>query len=182
MANNDETTPAAGKGRATPKRKEREAANVRPLVLDQKADAKKRHAEAKKRRDREYEAMRTGDERGMPSNHAGRERRYVRDIIDARTTIGEFMLPISMIAFAVMMFAGNYPRVTDVAALAFTVILVALVIESTVLIRSIKRRVIEKFGANKVPPGLTFYALTRILQVRRLRMPKPVVERGAHPS
>ena len=74
-----------GKGRPTPKRKEREAAHKRPLVLDRKRDAARRRVERNLRFEREQKAMASGDERYMPAQHAGAPRRFARDSVDSRS-------------------------------------------------------------------------------------------------
>lgn len=106
MPHANETPKPTGKGHATPSRREQEALRKRPLVLDRKADAARIREERRAQLDREHKAMMTGDERNMPSMHAGAPRRFARDFIDARTTIGEFLLPASFIALLSMMFLG----------------------------------------------------------------------------
>ena len=86
MTDSADTSPATGKGRATPSRKEREAANKRPLVAKRtktkitKEDRRKRANERLVAR-QGYEA---GDERYMPARDKGAQRRFVRDFVDAR--------------------------------------------------------------------------------------------------
>lgn len=170
------------KGKPTPKRKEREAAHKRPLVMDMKTDAKARRERAKAQREKEYAAMRTGNERDLPVNHQGPARRFARDFIDSRLTIGEFMLPVSMLAFLVLWFGGAFEALVNIIALVFMVTLVGLFIESIVLLRKMKRLAVEKFGAKNVPSGYVFYGLTRLLQFRRLRMPRARVKIGERPD
>ena len=59
--------PTAGKGHATPKRKDAQEQNLRPLVpKDRKASAKAAKARQREKENAEYEAMRTGDINHMP--------------------------------------------------------------------------------------------------------------------
>jgi len=176
-----ETPKPTGKGRPTPTRKEREAARKRPIVLDRKADLARRRAERKVQLDREYQAMQTGDERYMPAQHAGAPRRYARDFIDSRITVAEFLLPISVVALLSMMFLSNYPDIVTIMSLTVLLTMIAGGIEAAILVRRIKKRAIEKYGEEKLPRFYRVYCLTRMLQVRRLRMPKPQVKRGEFP-
>ena len=62
-------------------------------------------ADSKERRARDRDAPRSrvlgacacGDEKNMPAEHRGPEKRFIRDYIDARTSIGEFLLPLAML-------------------------------------------------------------------------------------
>ena len=92
------------KGRPTPKRKEAEAANKRPLVpVDRKSAAKAAREAQRERREREYKAMQTGDERYLPARDRGPVRRYVRDYVDARYSLGEFFLPIAAVCLVIQL-------------------------------------------------------------------------------
>ncbi len=171
----------AGKGRPTPKRKEREAANRRGLLADPKQDAKDRRVKLREQRDREYQAMRAGDERNMPAEHRGPERRFLRDYIDARTSIGEFLLPLAIVFVILSLFApqaGSWGLL--LIAIFYALVLVAG-IETFLAIRRVKKRFIAKFGESKLPRGWTFYVISRALNMRRFRVPKPKVSRGEFP-
>lgn len=173
---------AAGKGAPTPKRKDQEQIRRRPLVVNTKEDAKRRREEDRAKRDREYQAMLSGDDRNMPLEHRGPERRYVRDFVDSRITVGEFILPISVAAMFVLVFFDRFPEVITMAGLVLVLILGAWIIESFVLVRRLKRQMTAKFGAARIPTRVGFYAFSRLTQVRQLRMPKPQVRRGEHPA
>ncbi len=166
-----------GKGHPTPKRKEREAARKRPLVLDRKRDSARRRVERNRQFEREQKAMATGNERYMPAQHAGAPRRFARDFVDSRTTVAEFLLPVSLIALFAMFLLGNYPRIVETMSAVLLVGLLFGAVEAAILTRQIKKRAIEKFGKDRIPRLYRLYALTRLLQIRRLRMPKPLVKR-----
>lgn len=181
MANDDDATPAAGKGRATPKRKEQEALKRRPLVMDTKADAQRRRQQMREQRLKQHEAMLTGNERAMPPQHAGRARRFARDFIDSRTTVAEFMLPASMVGLFVLFFFGQSVEAVSITGLVLMLMFLAWIVEAWILIRRLKKAALAKFGQKEIPRMYGFYAFSRLLQVRRLRMPKPQVKRGEYP-
>ena len=81
------------KNRPTPKRRDQEAARKRPLVVTDRKQARSQDRE--KRREamsRTRQAMLTGDESGLPPRDKGPVRRYIRDYVDARRNLAEFML------------------------------------------------------------------------------------------
>ena len=74
-----------GKGRPTPKRKEAQARNLRPLApKDRQASAKAAKQRIRAKEDAEYEAMQNGDIRHMPKSEQLPWRVYIRDYVDAR--------------------------------------------------------------------------------------------------
>lgn len=169
------------KNRPTPKRREQEAARKQPLVVTDRKLArgqdkvKRREEQAKIR-----QAMVTGDDRHLPARDKGPVRRYVRDYVDARWSVGEFLLPAMVIVLAL-----SFLRVAWAYTLIFVVVY-ALVgvaaIDCFLLWRRIKRRVTEKFGAAQIPRGLAMYTVMRAFQMRRTRMPRPLVKRGQYPG
>ena len=173
------STPAK-KGQATPKRKDQEAARKKGLVLDVKTDAKDRRARDRARREAEFAAMRAGDEKNMPAEHRGPEKRFIRGYIDARMSVGEFLLPISLV-FVIASLVWQGGMVGSILILGFYVIVIVAAVETFLFMRRLKKLVIAKFGANKVPRGFAFYSIARSLNVRRFRTPKPKNKRGEFP-
>lgn len=170
----------SGKGRPTPSRKESQAQRAQPLVgANSRPVAKVDKQQAADARLRAREGYAAGDDRYMPDRDKGPQRRFARDFVDARTSLGEWMLPL-MIAVVLMTFVAN--EVVQLISI-FTIwgYLAALIIDSVFLGISLKKRLITKFGADKLQPGFQWYAIMRSLQMRRLRLPKPQVRRGQYP-
>lgn len=172
---------AAGKGRPTPKRRVQEAAHQRPIVMDPKASTKEKREKVRARRAKEQQALLTGDERNMPLEHRGPERRFIRDFIDARTGLGEYLMPAS-IAFVIvsLIFNGN-PNVSGWIILGFYVLVFVTLGETFWAMRSLRRLMSAKFSGAPMPRGWRLYAAGRMLNLRRLRVPRPVVKRGEFP-
>ncbi|MDR9396676.1 DUF3043 domain-containing protein, partial [Pontimonas sp.] len=80
-----------GKGRPTPRRKDREAAARRPLVSNNRKERKSRQRE---QRDKARDGMARGDERYLPLRDKGPQRKWVRDFVDSRWNFGEFLIPM----------------------------------------------------------------------------------------
>lgn len=174
-----ETAPS-GKGKPTPSRKESQAQRAQPLVGSTArpvAKADKQQVAAARLRAREGYAA--GDDRYLPDRDQGPQRRYARDFVDARTSLGEWMLPL-MLAVVLMTFVAN--EVVQLISI-FTIwgYLAALIVDSVFLGRNLRKRLTEKFGADKLQTGFQWYAIMRSLQMRRLRLPKPQVRRGEYP-
>lgn len=164
-----------GKGRPTPTRKEAEAARKERMSppKGRKAQNSRQRDQVRANRAKVREAMTTGDERYLPARDRGPVRRYVRDWVDSHRTIGEFMLPVFFVAFLLL-------YVVQTAALgtyAWILIIVAMTLDSVRVVRGVKAGVRARFGEAETK-GITWYALTRAWQMRRLRLPKPQVSAG----
>lgn len=168
------------KNRPTPKRSQQEARNQRPLVgADRKAADKRAREEMRRRRDEARIGVMNGDERFMGPRDAGPQRRYVRDYVDARFSIGEMFIPIALVVLLI----GMFNQAWAVAANFIVYGLILLIVLDSILLCVVMRgRLKEKFGEGSIQKGTNFYAIMRSVQIRRLRVPKPVVRRREYPS
>ncbi len=176
-------TPAreGAKNRPTPKRRDQEAARRQPLVVADRKEAKQ--IERQKRREqlaRTRKALETGDEAGLPPRDKGPVKRFIRDHVDARRNLGEFLLPIMLIVLALSLVQQQ--TIFTVSVLLTWASVLAVVVDSVIMWRGLKNRIIAKFGADAIPRGAVAYAVMRVFQLRRQRMPKPQVARGQYPS
>lgn len=169
------------KNRPTPKRRDQEAARRQPLVVTDRKAAK--GADRTKRREqiaKQRQAMLTGDEAHLPARDKGPAKRFIRDYIDARWGVAEFMLPVMLIVLAL-----SFVRQSWAMLIVFTLVyglIAAAVVDTFLAWRRIKKQLAVKFGENSVQRGDGFYTAMRSFQMRRTRMPRPIVKRGAYPS
>lgn len=166
-----------GKGRPTPSRKEAEAAaRARAKVPRTRkeqaaADRARRADETRKVR----EALKTGDERNLPARDRGPVRRFVRDFVDVRFSFVELIIPLLLVTM-VLTYSGN----ARLAAFGSTVMLGAMllvVVDMLVLRFRLRRELGRRFPGDSLK-GTTYYALTRSLQMKFMRLPKPQVKLG----
>jgi hypothetical protein len=167
------------KNRPTPKRREQEALNKRPLIVtDRKAAGQQDKAARREAMAKQRAGMATGDERYLPERDKGPRRRFIRDTVDARWNIGEFMLPVMLIVL-LLSFVKQTWALLLVFVLVYGLILVAIG-DALLMWRRTRRKVEERFGSAQ--KGDSWYAIMRAFQMRRTRMPKPRVARGEHPA
>ncbi|HEV7183427.1 MAG: DUF3043 domain-containing protein [Actinomycetales bacterium] len=169
-----------GKGTPTPTRREQEAARKRPLVpTDRKEAARMARVKTQEAREKARVGMAAGDDKYLTARDRGPQRRYVRDFVDARFNIGEFLIPVMLLVIVLSFLPGNIQVYGLLALWAFFAV---AVIDCIFLGFIVRRRLREKFGESKVEKGVRWYAGMRALQLRVIRLPKPQVKRGQHPS
>jgi hypothetical protein len=148
------------------------------------ADRKRARQEARVKRNEQMaltrRAMVTGDDRHLPPRDKGPVRRYIRDYVDARWNMGEFMLPVMVIVLA-LTFLRDPGIVAISTAITYSIILVA-VLDTFLMWRRCRRQLVEKFGADRLGKGNGMYAAMRAFQLRRFRMPRAMGPRGQYPS
>lgn len=169
----------SGKGRPTPKRREAEARNRRPVVVTDRKAAKKRAREQRQESyQRQQAGIAAGDERFFLPRDRGRARRYARAFVDARWCIGELMLPVAIVVLILLIFQSLAPQLITYAVLATYSLLILALVDAWVVGFQVKRRLAQRFDPDEIPKWTGVYAGMRSLQVRRLRQPKPQVARG----
>ena len=168
------STPAAGKGHPTPKRKDAQAQNLHPLVpADRKASAKAAKARIRARED------------NMPKSERLPWRVYIRDNVDARFNIGEFFIPIAlviMIGSMVLSYVIRNAWASIIPMILLYAYLAAVIIDVAVMWHKLKKKLIDKFGEASVAKGTrsASYAWSRAIQIRRWRLPKPRYSKRGH--
>ena len=176
--------PTAGKGRPTPKRKDAQAQNLRPLVpKDRDASRKAAKARMRERENAEYEAMQTGDGNHMPKAERLPWRIYIRDYVDARFNLGEFFIPVAFVILVVSIFVTyKWPTLALPLMVLMYVYLFAVIIDIAIMWRKLKKKLIEKYGEKSVARGMrsASYAWSRAIQIRRWRLPKPRYAKRGH--
>ncbi|WP_370260355.1 DUF3043 domain-containing protein [Cryobacterium sp. TMT3-29-2] len=169
-----------GKGQATPSRKQQEALNRRPLVPDdRKLAAKQARSKAAETRERTRIGMAAGDEKYLPMRDRGLQKRFVRDFVDARFNVGEFMIPVMFLVILLSVFPE--PAIQTYGFLALWAFVIVAVVDCIILGFIVTRKLNAKFGVQKAE-RVRWYAAMRALQLRVLRLPKPQVKRGQYPS
>jgi hypothetical protein len=183
----------AGKGRATPTRRDatgrrrgpaptpprtqREASKLAKANRPDKEQRREQRArEAEKRRI----GIAKGDSRYLPPRDRGPVRAYVRDLVDSRPHLLGLFMPLALlVVLSAFVPAPTFQRYMSMFSL---VLLVVMIGEGTYLGLTLSRKAREKFPDEQISGlGTGWYAFTRATQPRRIRIPKPQVERGANP-
>jgi hypothetical protein len=169
-----------GKGRPTPTRKEAEAAarERARAGIDKKAAQKMLREKRAEQNRKMRQGMKSGEEKYLPARDQGPVRRFVRDWVDARISVAEFLLPL-LIVIMVLQASGSHQLVQLSSSLWAATILLLLV--DTLWIRFRLQRALRAQFPDESLKGTTFYALTRMLQLRFMRLPKPNVRVGGKP-
>ncbi|RMB59637.1 DUF3043 domain-containing protein [Tessaracoccus antarcticus] len=106
------------------------------------------------------------------------ERTLLRDYIDVRWTITEFMLPAMLVLMAGVAATTRWLGVSTYLALGLWVLLGLSFINTAVMWSGFKK-VLAQRVPNASKRGLLMYMFNRSLMIRRFRRPGPRVARGA---
>lgn len=166
-----------GKGKATPSRKQQEAANRRPLVGDKSKEAKAaERARLSEERRIAREGMMRGEEKYLPIRDRGPQKRFARDIVDSRFTAGELVMP-AMFLFLITT-ATNIYELQLISLVLMWGLFVVVILDALIIGRRVKKLTTQKHTEANVEKGIAWYAGMRSLQMRPMRLPKPQVKRG----
>lgn len=185
----------APKGKPTPKRSQsaRRRGPVAPAPLtaaearrrrkelrntltkeERKADKAARRAQMSERRER----MMAGEDAYLLPRDRGPVRRYVRDLVDARRNVLGLFMPAALALIFVMLSVPSI-EVQRLLSPAMLLLMLTMIIDAFVLGRKVNRLVDKKFPDNtETGWRLGFYAASRASQLRRMRAPRPQVDRG----
>ncbi|MCX6466337.1 MAG: DUF3043 domain-containing protein [Pseudonocardiales bacterium] len=186
-ATGPETVRVGGKGRPTPKRRDAEGRRrgpAPPPPRTQREAAKLARANRPAKEDRRAaaaerrEGMARGDDRFLMPRDRGPVKAYVRDLVDSRPHLMGLFMPLAIIV--VLSLLVPIREVQSYLSLFSLIALTSMIIEGILLGVSVTRKARAKFPNEKIGGlGTGWYAFTRATQLRRLRIPKPRVQRGA---
>ncbi len=165
------------KGRPTPKRKEAQAALKVSSLAPASTKAEKKRAKEATRAARisQRAAYLRGDENALPLRDRGPEKKFVRNYIDARRSIGEYFLPV--IGFVLVLSLIPIGAFAVAGIVIMYSVLLFSVVDGFFLSKKIKSEVAKRFP-DKSTKGLGLYGWLRSTQMRRMRAPKPQVSAG----
>jgi DUF3043 family protein len=163
-----ESAPTGKKDRPTPTRKEAEAARRQRMSTTLSKKQSRAAAGRQTRSDRM---------RAISAREATPEKVLMRDYIDARFNIGEFLLPSVVVILAVTVLGSYWPRVTLIATLAMYLFILAVFVDGYLMWRGFKKVLAARLPKQS-PKGLLLYGMTRSTQIRRFRSPAPRIKRG----
>jgi Protein of unknown function (DUF3043) len=156
------------KGRPTPSRKEAEQARRQRVT---RSLSKKEARQEAARQNRIERA------RSMSARESVPEKMLMRDYIDARFSIGEFLLPALVVILAFTFLSTTLPRVALLSTIGMYLFILLVLFDSFLMWRGFKRVLAERLPKAS-PKGLLMYGMNRSIQIRRFRMPPPRLKRG----
>ena len=172
-------TPAAGKGRPTPKRRDaqrRHGGPVAPPPATRKEAARRVRAQGADKRKAIKAGTKAGDERAMMARDQGPVRRLVRDLVDSRRHVGVLLLPATFLP--VLANLSTSLQVRAIATSLWLAAVLAAVLDMVVTGMVVRRRIRTDFPQETKTRGHVGYGLIRTAQFRRFRVPPPRVTPG----
>jgi hypothetical protein len=180
----EEDSPAVGKGRPTPKRRDtvgqrgpvsapktRKEAYARQKELAKVQKAARRTPAANLTVAQRRELLRQGDPSVLPRRDQGETRKLARDYVDSHRMASNYLLilfPLIIVGYAL--------PILQILVLA---VFVGLLAEWYLTGRRVIKLARERFGsAQGSPMTIGFYAGSRAYLPRRWRLPAPQVDRG----
>jgi hypothetical protein len=119
--------------------------------------------------------MQRGEEWALPPKDRGPVRALARDVVDARRGLSEYYLLAVIPIFILIFFPVSSVKV--IADLLVLAVLLIVGLEGYYVGRKVQRLAQERYPGQSTR-GVRMYAAMRGTQMRRLRIPKPRVDRG----
>jgi hypothetical protein len=165
------------KGAPTPKRREAEAGRRQPYQApaDRKAAGQQSRNAGREERMRRSRAQQQGEEWALPAKDRGPVRALARDVVDSRRGIGEYYI-FTIVLLVVLLILPW--QATKLLADAFVVALLAIMLGEGWLVASKVKRMAQERFPNESTKGIALYVTMRGISIRRMRLPKPKVDRG----
>jgi hypothetical protein len=156
------------KDHPTPTRKEAEAARRQRLTTT----LNKKEARAAASRQSRANRM-----RAISAREAAPEKALMRDYIDSRFNVGEFLLPSVVVILGVTVLGSRWPTVTVISTLAMYIFILGVFVDGYLMWRRFKKVLATRLPKAS-PKGLLMYGMTRSTQIRRFRSPPARIKRG----
>jgi hypothetical protein len=122
------------------------------------------------------ERMMSGDEAYLLPRDQGPIRRYIRDIVDSRRNLLGLFMPS---ALALLFVSMGVPQLQFYMSPVMIGLMAVMGVDAVILGRKVNKMVDAKFPSNTESHWkLGVYAAGRASQMRRMRAPRPQVQRG----
>ena len=161
-----------GKGRPTPKRREAERGRRKAAAAprDRKEAYRRTRDQQREQRARMMHGLKAGDEKLLPKRDQGQVRRFARDLVDSRRSVGEFFLPMALLIL-ILNFMKD-PQIRAIGSSLWLLLVVLIIVDSVVLSAKL-RKGLRRMHPDEGTKGVMPYALMRSMQIRRFRLPPP---------
>jgi hypothetical protein len=166
-------------GKKTPKRVVAGRRVPEPPAANRREAAKRLREKQRQERVEAREGMANGDERFLLARDKGPVRRLARDIVDSRRNIGTWFFGTTFLVMIVGFNRNLNPSISAAANALFGLMLLATIVDSFLISRTVKKLVRARFPEAPAKLGsLYFYAVMRAISFRFIRNPKPQVKVG----
>ncbi len=168
----------AAKGRPTPKRSVAEAKRRQPIAGSRAQAAprtKEEKAKARTTRASKYEAMKRGEAWALNPRDRGPARALARDFVDSKRRASEYYMYVLVVLLGAVFLKTKGAQ--EIISPLVLVLVVVIVVDASLIRRSLRRLLAERLPGESAR-GLTTYAVTRALRIRRFRVPAPRVGPG----
>ncbi len=156
------------KGRPTPSRKEAEQARRQRVTRTMSKKEARRETSRYNRIERA---------RSVSAREAVPEKALMRDYVDSRFSIGEFLLPALVVILALTFLSTTIPRIAVLSTVAMYAFILVVLFDGFLMWRGFKRVLAQRLPKAS-SKGLLMYGMNRTIQIRRFRMPAPRIKRG----